>query len=101
MKKINSLKVATVQFQHKDSDRLYNISVIKRFVKKAASQNVKLIVFPEMCITGYGHLGKLSQPQLVKSAESIPDGPTTQLFISIAKELNIIIGKIYLMLKLE
>jgi predicted amidohydrolase len=45
-----------VQFRHRANDKIYNLSTIEKFVLQAASQGVKVLAFPEMCVTGYWHV---------------------------------------------
>jgi predicted amidohydrolase len=75
---MKDLRVASVQFQHAPGDKTYNLSVIERFVKQAAAQQVEIVLFPECCISGYWHLRRLDRGQLVELAESVPDGPSTE-----------------------
>ena len=53
--------VATVQFQHQPGDKTYNLGRVQHFVAEAASSGAEIIAFPEMCLTGYWHLRKLSR----------------------------------------
>lgn len=71
-----SLRVATVQFQHRASDKEYNLSVIEDFAAQAAVKHVKVLVFPEMCITGYWHVPKLAGSEVAALAESIDTSPS-------------------------
>jgi predicted amidohydrolase len=86
------ITVATVQFNHKANDKQYNLGRIEYFVKKAAQKGVKLIVFPEMCITGYWHVRNLSQPQIEALAETVPDGPSSHKLRELAEKYDLIIG---------
>ncbi|SDB21208.1 NAD(+) synthase [Eubacterium oxidoreducens] len=47
------IKVAALTPKVKVADPQYNKQVIIEEIKKAASKNAKIIVFPELCITGY------------------------------------------------
>lgn len=47
------LKVAAVTPKIKVADPKYNAKVIIEQIKETAEKNVKLMVFPELCITGY------------------------------------------------
>ena len=53
---MSTIKVASVQFQHRANDKRYNSDVIDRFTRDAHRAGVKILVFPEMCITGYWHV---------------------------------------------
>ena len=58
---MRDVRVATVQFQHAPGDKAYNLGRVRHFVTEAARQDVEIIAFPEMCLTGYWHVRKLSR----------------------------------------
>ncbi len=89
---MKKMKVATVQFNHKPGDKEFNLKKIREFVEYAAGSDVDLIVFPEMCITGYWHVRNLSKPELESLAEPIPSGASVQRIIDLSKKHNITIG---------
>jgi predicted amidohydrolase len=86
------IKAATVQFNHAPGDKAFNLAKIRSFVEDAAAQNVDLIVFPEMCITGYWHVRKLSQAEIESLAEPVPSGPSTQELLTLAAAHQMTIG---------
>lgn len=86
------IRAASVQFQHLPGDKPANLNKMKAFVEQAAAQHVELIAFPEMCITGYWHVRKLSREAIEALAEPIPSGPSTQLLLSLAAEHGMTIG---------
>ena len=88
----NRLRVASVQFESVPGDKEANFGKIESFVEQAASDHVRLIVFPECCVTGYWFLRNLSTDQLAAIAEPIPDGPRTQRLIELARRYNLTIG---------
>ena len=57
-------RVASVQFQHAPGDKAANFAIVRRFTAEAAEAGVELVVFPEMCLTGYWHLRNQSQADL-------------------------------------
>ena len=57
---MRDIRVATVQFQHAPGDKAYNLGRVRHFVAEAARHGVEIIAFPEMCLTGYWHVRKLS-----------------------------------------
>ena len=61
---VETIRVASVQFEHLPNDKRANLVKIRAFVEQAARQSVEVIVFPECCITGYWHLRKLSRREL-------------------------------------
>jgi predicted amidohydrolase len=86
------LRTASVQFQHFAGDKQANLEKIRAFVARAAGERVELIVFPEMCITGYWHLRKLSREEMEALAEPVPDGPAARFLISLSQEYGMTIG---------
>ena len=89
---MNDLRAASVQFQHQPGDKSANLKTVREYTAKAAAQGVNLIVFPEMCITGYWHLRDLPRENLETLAEPIPDGETTQALLDLAKEHDLSVG---------
>jgi len=89
MKKI---KAASVQFNHRPGDKEANTAIVRSFVQQAAEQQVQLIAFPEMCITGYWHLRDFDREQLEPLVEAVPNGPTTQELLKLSAEHKMTIG---------
>ena len=89
---MNNIRAASVQFQHLPSDKPANLNKIRAFVEKAAARQVKLIAFPEMCITGYWHVRKLSREDVDGLAEPVPSGPSTRLLLSLSREHEMTVG---------
>src|SRR6266404_6868795 len=87
-----TLRVAAVQFESLAGDKDANFRKIETFVEQAAAQDVRLIVFPECCITGYWFIRNLSVPQLAALAEPIPDGPSTRRLIDLARRHRVTVG---------
>jgi predicted amidohydrolase len=86
------MKVASVQFQHRAGDKSYNHQVVRQFVQQAARQDVKLIVFPECCLSGYWHLRNLGRKELLDLAESVPESPLCQEVATLASQYAMTIG---------
>lgn len=86
------LKVATVQFNHAPGDKEYNFGCIEKFTHQASEAGVQILVFPEMCITGYWHVRNLSRGDIASLSESVPDGPSSQRLLRLASEHNLLIG---------
>ena len=89
---MNKIKTASVQFNHKPGNKDYNFGKILEFVESAADEKVDLIVFPEMCITGYWHVRNLSKSEIESLAEPVPSGPSTQGLLSLSRKHNMTIG---------
>ena len=86
------LRVATVQFQHEAGDKLANLRTIRRFVQQAAAEQVRMIAFPECCISGYWHLRHLTRNQLDTLAEPVPEGPSVRALRDLAADADMTIG---------
>ena len=85
------LQVSSVQFQHRANDKAYNLSRIDNFTREAAARGSCLVVFPEMCISGYWHIPKLDAAGLERIAELL-SGPSVSLVVAMAREQGIAIG---------
>ncbi len=89
---MRKVKVASVQFEHKNGDKAANLHTIRTFVEQAAEQGVEIILFPECCISGYWFLRNLSHEQIAELAEPVFDGPASQELIALAQEKQMTIS---------
>src|ERR687885_598034 len=89
---MRDIRVAAVQFQHAPGDKSYNLGRIRQFVALAARSGVEIIAFPEMCLTGYWHVRKLSREAVDALAESVPEGASSRELLRLAREHGITIG---------
>ena len=89
---MNNLRAASVQFQHVPGDKEVNLATIRSFVTKASAEKVDLLVFPEMCLTGYWHVRNLPREEIEALAEAVPSGPSTEALLSLASEYGMTIG---------
>src|SRR5687767_13130039 len=90
--KSRQIRVASVQIESRPADKEANFRKIETFTAQAAVQGVRLIVFPECCITGYWFIRNLSVSQLAALAEPIPNGPSTQRLRALAQKHDITLG---------
>jgi len=88
---MKTLKISTAQFEHKNADKAYNLSVIEKLSRKAAAEGSDVIAFHECSITGYTFARHLSKEQMLELAEPIPNGDSVRRLIEIAKTNNIVI----------
>ncbi len=88
----NTIRVASVQFQHRAGDKAYNLGRVVAFARQAARKGAAVVVMPEMCITGYWHVPGLDRAELDALSESIPEGPSAIQLRALAMELSIGIG---------
>ena len=83
---------AAVQFNHSPGDKHKNMARIRAFTEQAYAKNVELLVFPEMCITGYWHVRKLTKKEILALSEPVPAGPSTQKLLALSSQYGITIG---------
>lgn len=86
-----SLRVASVQFQHRANDKAHNFSVMEGFADKAKAEGVQVLAFPEMCVTGYWHVPQMDRAGLDGLAESL-DGPSVTQLRAMAQRTGMLIG---------
>jgi predicted amidohydrolase len=82
------MNIAVAQFEPKDGDTSYNLSVIEKLTKKAKSKGADLISFHEMAITAYTFTKDLNLKELTELAETVPAGKSTQELIRISKSFD-------------
>jgi predicted amidohydrolase len=91
MNNMKNVKLAVAQFEPKDGDKPYNLSVISELTIKAKSAGADIISFHEMSVTAYTHLRSLNFEELSDLAEEIPDGKSTRELMKIAKDNKIVV----------
>src|SRR4026209_887785 len=87
-----TLRVASVQFESAPGDKAANFRKVEAFLERAARQNVRLIVFPECCLTGYWFIRNLTVEALAQLAEPVFEGPSSRRLIELAKKFEMTIG---------
>jgi len=85
------MKIAVAQFEPRDGDKTYNLSVIEDLTRKAKQAGAELISFHEMCITAYTFTKDLNRTELVNLAENISSGKSVKRLIEISNKYNIAI----------
>lgn len=80
-----TLTVAVVQMESKMADKDANLRKVLDYIQKAADEKAEMVVFPELCLTGYTVGEKRS---LFGLAEPIP-GPAADAIIRAAKTNSI------------
>ncbi len=85
------MKVAVAQFQPKDGDKDYNLSVIAGLTRLAGSGGADIISFHEMSVTAYTFTKDLAYNELSGLAEEVPNGPSVERLIRMALDNNIAI----------
>ena len=88
---MDTIKIATAQFEHKSGDKNYNLKIIERLSATAAKQGAVAIAFHECSITGYTFARQLSKEQLLNLSEYIAGGESVKKLTEIAAKNNITI----------
>lgn len=87
-----SIRTATVQFCHRAGDKHYNLSVMEKFIIQAAREEVKILAFPEMCITGYWHVPDLNLQALNALSERADESSSLARIAALAEKYQMAIG---------
>src|SRR5690625_3278558 len=83
------MNIAVAQFQPKDGDKAYNLSIIRELTKQAAARGADVISFHEMSVTAYTYAKNLSHREIAAIAEQVPGGPSTRELMNISKEFDV------------
>ena len=97
--KLGFVKVAAVTPKIKVADTTYNGELIRSLMKETADAGAKVVVFPELCITGYTCGDLFLQERLIVSAKKelmsivkMSEGLDAVFFVGLPYEIN---GKLY------
>jgi len=88
---MEKIKISTAQFEHKNADKAYNLSIIEKLSQKASAEGSDVIAFHECSITGYTFARELSKEQMLELAEFIPGGESIYKLTEIARKNNIVV----------
>lgn len=88
---MSNINVAVAQFEPKDGDKAYNLSVIERLTKEAKGKGAEVVCFHELSVTAYTFLKDLDRDELLDLSEQVPEGESCQQLISIAQKNDICI----------
>jgi predicted amidohydrolase len=86
MKNIN---IAVAQFQPRDGDKEYNLTVIERLTHEAKMKGADVISFHELSITAYTFLKDLRKDHVFNLAEEVPNGRSCRQLMEISKKHQI------------
>jgi predicted amidohydrolase len=86
------LKAAAVQLNHVPGDKDANLGKVETFAARAAARGVEVVVFPEMCLTGYWHVRHLDHGQVEALSEPVPDGASTRRLVELAQDHGLTLG---------
>lgn len=86
---MENIKIAVAQFEPKDGDKEYNLSVIEELAQNAKEKGADVICFHELSVTAYTFIKNLDKGQILDVAEEIPGGKSIRKLISISKKYDI------------
>jgi predicted amidohydrolase len=88
---MEKIKISTAQFENRSGDKVFNLSRIEDLAEKAALDGSHVIAFHECSVTGYTFARHLSEPEMLRLAEFIPEGPSISRLTQIAAKNNIVV----------
>jgi predicted amidohydrolase len=88
---MRDIRVATVQFENRDNDKPFNLGRIDALTRQAVAEGAEIVSFHEGCIPGYTWIQPLTKDQLLEIAEIVPDGPSVQRLIEIARQHQVVV----------
>jgi predicted amidohydrolase len=74
------------------ADKEANFAKVEEFVAQAAAQGIRLVLFPECCLTGYWFIRHLTEAQLADLAEPVPAGPSVRRLAALAQRHQLTVG---------
>jgi predicted amidohydrolase len=86
---VRDICIAAAQFEARDADKDYNFGRIEALAGRAAAAGAEVVSFHECSITGYTFLQTLSRGELQALAEPVPEGPSTECLIGLARSLGV------------
>lgn len=87
-RKESVVRVACLQMEPVVGEKDRNVKHSLEMIGKAADNGARLLVLPELCNSGYVFN---SREEAFALAEAIPEGPTTQAWMKVAKERGLYI----------
>jgi predicted amidohydrolase len=89
---MRDIRIAAVQFEHRDGDKAYNLGRISELTRRAVEQGAELVSFHECCISAYTFVQHLDRAKFEALTEPVPEGPSVRSLIEIARECGVAIG---------
>lgn len=88
MKIQRSYRVAAIQFEPEHAQKEANLKRLEGLIRQAAAGGARIMVAPEMATIG---VFWSSRNEIASLVETVP-GPTTERFIALARELDVLIA---------
>lgn len=86
---MRDIRIAAAQFEHRNGDKEYNLSRIRKLAKQAADEGAEIVSFHECCISAYSFVQRFSKEQLRELAEDVPGGPSIQELMKISADIGV------------
>lgn len=86
---MRDIRIAAVQFEHRNGDKAFNLQRIRELSQQAVAQGAEIVSFHECCIPAYTFVQSFSKEELLVLAEPVPSGPSTQELMSISREVGV------------
>ena len=91
MDNLNFVRVGASVLELKVADTIFNVSEIKKQIDKALESKIDILVFPELCISGYTCADLFHQDTLINETyKAVKD----LLDYSINKDITFIVGSL-------
>ena len=86
---MSDLRIAAVQFEHRDGDQAYNLGRIHELATQAVERGADVVSFHECSISAYSFVQPFSKEQLLELAEPVPDGPSVDALMRISADVGL------------
>ncbi len=88
---MRDIRIGAAQFENRNGDKAYNLSAMKKLARKAVNNGAEVVSFHEVCIPAYTFTRNLSKEEMLALAEPVPDGPSVQELIKMAREFGVVL----------
>ena len=88
---MNRLRISTAQFENRNGDKAYNLSVIEKLTKESKREGADIVAFHECSITGYSFARHLSKNEMLQLSEFVPQGESIGKLTTIARDNKIVV----------
>lgn len=88
---MRDVHVAAAQFENLNGDKERNLQTIERLARRAVRAGAEAVSFHEGCIPAYTFIRNLDRDEVLALSEPVPDGPSTQALIEIARDLDTVL----------
>ncbi|HDP88615.1 MAG TPA: hypothetical protein ENN42_01445, partial [Thioalkalivibrio sp.] len=86
---VRDTRIAAAQFGNRTGDTHHNLAAMRRLVEKAVGLGAEAVSFHEGCVPADTLVRKLARDQVMALAEPVPEGPSTQALIEMARQFGV------------